>query len=79
MNKNNSSFRDDSGNQVTEVFSPDTRFRVLQLVETPTIGYVTDAQWGDIYPGPVLTWFGPGERYATLEQALEACASGPRS
>ena len=41
-------------------------------------GYITDLRGHSddgsdtIWPGPIMSWFGPGERYATCEEALEA-------
>jgi hypothetical protein len=76
----NDGFIDDSGNHVKEVaFGNDDRFRVIVLLNTPSIGYVTDAKFGDIYPGPCLTWFGPGERFATITEAVDYCGKHYRT
>lgn len=75
----------DNNNNLTVVFSvdevgntvsrADATFHVVALVGVRR-GYITDAKFGDIFPGPCLTWWGEGESYPDWVTALEVI-SGP--
>ncbi len=79
--KDGSTFKDSSNNVVRELlndYSGETckygyGFRVIELVNEPGHGYITDA-CGEIYPGPCLTWYGPGERYPDAKTACDETA-----
>ena len=60
---------DNSNNEVRQLQAPEGR-EVWELVETPGRGYVGVV--GEFLPGPIDSWYGPGERYPDAATALAA-------
>ena len=60
---------DNSNNEVVRISAPDGR-EAWELAKQPGTGYVCHV--GEYEPGPIDSWYGPGERYPTVADALLA-------
>lgn len=64
-------FTDSSNNEV-KLKKVEGHTHAFELEDEPGKGYVTTYEGGDeVWPGSVNSWFGPGERFVSMQQALD--------